>query len=352
MEAKNIEEYLVGEQTTLKEAMARINTNGFGFVVIVDDQRKLLGVLTDGDIRRALLNGTGMDALIAPFYNTHPAYAVVDGKGEVVFPEGKHQNVKNMPLVDLHRKVVDVILESGSLQYSAKPNSVVIMAGGIGKRLMPLTKETPKPMLKIGAKPILRIIIEKFKQYGFSDFLISVNYKAEQIIDYFGDGSDLGVTIDYIREEKKLGTAGAISLIKRKMEHPFFVVNGDVLTNLNYARMMDQHIRHGAFATMGLREYDIQIPYGVINTDGDQIVSIEEKPTLSYHINGGIYILDPACIPLLRSDEYMDMPDLFQEVIRQERKVFPYIIREYWIDVGRPEDLRRAETENELIMGF
>ena len=219
------------------------------------------------------------------------------------------------------------------------------MAGGLGTRLRPLTQDTPKPLLKVGDKPILQTIIESFAKYGFEDIVISVNYKSHMIKDYFGDGSQFGVKISYIDEDKRLGTAGALSLLNDKPKEPFFVMNGDLLTNVNFEKFLDFHTFENSIASMAIREHEFQIPYGVIQTNGAKITDIKEKPIQKFFVNSGIYILSPQTLDYIPKDEFFDMPTLFNKLIEDNKNVLSFPIHEYWLDIGRMEELQKAQSE-------
>ncbi|MCI7477621.1 MAG: alcohol dehydrogenase, partial [Selenomonadales bacterium] len=226
-----------------------------------------------------------------------------------------------------------------------KKNKVLLMAGGLGMRLRPLTENCPKPLLRIGDKPILQIIMESFVKEGFLDFYISVNYKSEMIEEYFGNGEHFGVNISYIHEPKRLGTAGAVGLIPDVIDEPIIVMNGDLLTNVNFSQLLAFHNNNNAVATMCGREYKIQVPFGVINYDNWEIKSLEEKPMLTNFVNAGIYVLNPDVVKAVKKDEYLDMPDLFTQLISENKKVLVFPLRESWLDIGRMEDFERARQE-------
>jgi NDP-sugar pyrophosphorylase family protein len=231
------------------------------------------------------------------------------------------------------------------LKQPTKPNKVVLMVGGLGTRLRPLTEHTPKPMLKVGNRPILETIILNFKKYGFTNIVLCVSYKSEIIEEYFKDGSEFGVNIEYIHENKRMGTAGALSLVRGQLTEPFFVMNGDLLTNINFERMMEYHESHKSIATMGVREYDFQVPYGVVNVDGEDILSIDEKPIHKFFVSGGVYVLSPKTLDFIPDDEFYDMPTLFEKVIAEKLKSVSFPIREYWLDIGRMEEFEKANNE-------
>ena len=219
------------------------------------------------------------------------------------------------------------------------------MVGGLGARLKPLTENIPKPMLNVGGQPILKTILKGFVDNGFTNITMCLGYMSNVIEDYFKDGSDFGANIKYIVEERRMGTAGALSLIKEKIDKPFFVMNGDLITNINYEQMLDFHEEQNSKATMCVREYDIQVPYGVVNVINEDIVSIEEKPIHSFFINAGVYLLDPECINLIPKDEFYDMPSLFEKMILTDKKTISFPLKEYWLDIGRMSDYERANLE-------
>ncbi|MEM7645935.1 MAG: nucleotidyltransferase family protein, partial [Pseudomonadota bacterium] len=249
-------------------------------------------------------------------------------------------DILQLPLVDEDSCVVDLLIKD-SMERSRYPHWIVLMAGGLGSRLGALTKDTPKPMLKLGEKPILERIISKLKDSGFDQFLISVNYKAEVIKDYFGDGEKWGVKIKYLHEKKRLGTAGCLSLAKEVLNGPFIVMNGDVISNINLGSLVEFHEKSKAHATLCVREYELVVPYGVVISDGPRFVDIKEKPSHRFHINAGIYMLNPTCLDHVPVDEYFDMTSLFKNIRDQNVNIFP--IHEKWIDVGKVDDFRRAQ---------
>jgi dTDP-glucose pyrophosphorylase len=341
----NISKLIVSIDATIKDAMEVIDKNSQQIALVVDSQTKLIGTITDGDIRRAILKGYSLNNPISDITNRHPTVGYFNQSKDEVLSLALQKRLKHIPIVDENGVVISLELIEDFLKTKSKPNRVVLMAGGLGVRLRPLTENTPKPMLKIGDKPILQTIIENFVKYGFNHFYISVNYKSHQIKEYFGDGSRFGANIEYIDETKRLGTAGAISLIKDRLKEPFFVMNGDLLTNLNFDYMLNYHLASSASATMAVREYDFQIPYGVINTDNNKILSIEEKPIQKFFINSGIYLLNPEIIENIPLDTFFDMPDLFNLLIKNGENVLSFQIREYWLDIGKMQDFERATIE-------
>jgi NDP-sugar pyrophosphorylase family protein len=219
------------------------------------------------------------------------------------------------------------------------------MVGGLGTRLRPLTENIPKPMLKVGDKPILQTIVEKFAEYGYTNIIMCVNYKSHIIQDFFGDGKEFGVNIEYIFEEQRMGTAGALSLLIEKPSEPFFVMNGDLLTNVNFEHLHNYHIATNSIATMCVREYDFQVPYGVVNIKDSKIVSIEEKPIHKFFVSAGIYMLSSEVLNYIPKNEFFDMPTLFEKLISLNKNTVSFPLREYWLDIGRMEEYKKANDE-------
>jgi len=253
--------------------------------------------------------------------------------------------IGQIPIVDDEKKVIDLFILNDELSNKQYENNIVLMVGGLGTRLRPLTNTIPKPMLEVGGRPILETIVNNFVNSGFSNITMCLGYKPDVIQDYFKDGSDFGANIDYIVENKRMGTAGALTLIKKEFNKPFFVMNGDLLTNINFEKMLDFHIEHKSMATMCVREYDIEVPYGVVNVNNENIVSIEEKPIHRFFVNAGIYLLEPDCIGLIPDNKFYDMPRLFDELLAIKEKIVSFPLQEYWLDIGRMSDYKKANAE-------
>lgn len=323
-----------------EEALKVLDSGGVGFLAVVDDNEKLFGILTDGDVRRAILNKKNK---LEDAVNKAPVTlnAKASRKQAVQYLKSIHR--RHLPIVDDENNLVDVLVLD-DLEFNAKPNKIVVMAGGYGTRLGNLTKDVPKPMLPLGNKPVLEHIIGHCCDNGFNNICISVNYKSEVIKSYFKDGANFGASITYIEEKQKLGTAGSLSLIDN-LNEPFVVVNGDVLTTLDISDLLECHVKGGAFATMCVKEINYDIPYGVINMDEtmQRIVSIQEKPTNKVHINAGIYILNPEVVNFIPDKQYIDMTTLFQVLMKNHKIVQPYLINDYWLDIGAPRDYDLAK---------
>jgi len=341
---KSYKNILLKPSSTIKEALIIIDSGAMGIALVVDEN-DFLGTLTDGDIRRGLLNNLTLSDSIESIIFRTPTVCNISDSREKILEIALKKELYNIPIVDDFGKLVGIEGVDTLLRIDSKPNKVVLMVGGLGTRLRPLTENTPKPMLTVGDKPILETIILNFKKYGFLNIILSVSYKAEVIEAYFGNGEKFGVNIEYIYEDKRMGTAGALSLMREQLTAPFFVMNGDLLTNLNFESMMDYHVKNEALATMGVREYDFQVPYGVVNVDGKEILSIEEKPTQHFFVSGGVYILESEVLKLIPNDNYYDMPTLFEKMIEKKMKSISFPIREYWMDIGRLEEFKKANDE-------
>jgi len=341
---KNYQNILLNVNSTIREALEIIDSGAMKIALVLSKENYLLGTLSDGDIRRGLLKGLSLDDNIESIVFKNPTVCGINDTKEEILKIAVAKKLYCIPIVDENGVLVGIEEVDDILKPANFSNRVVLMAGGLGTRLRPLTDEMPKPLLQIGDKPILETIINGFAKYGFTNIILSVSYKAAMIEDYFGDGSKFGVNIEYVHEEKRMGTAGALSLMKEKLNEPFFVMNGDLLTNVNFEHMLEYHLSKNAIATMGVREYDFQVPYGVVNVDGHQILSIEEKPVHSFFVSGGVYILSPNVLEMI-PDAYYDMPSLFDSLIEKKKKSISFPIKEYWLDIGQMSDFHRANAE-------
>lgn len=347
----NYNKILISPQATIRRALEVIDLGAMKIALVIDKNKKLLGTLTDGDVRRAILGGMGLDDLIETIYFRTPTTCGINDSKEKVLQLAVAHKQSQIPVVDSDGRIVGLAEIDELLRPTQRTNKIVLMAGGLGTRLRPLTDTTPKPMLHVGNKPILETIIENFSKYGYTDIVLSVGYKSHIIEEYFGDGSILGVKIQYIHEIKRMGTAGALTLLRDELTEPFFVMNGDLLTNINFQRMHDYHLMHDADATMAVREYDFQVPYGVVNVDESRIVSIEEKPIHKFFVSAGIYMLSPQMLEHVPDDEFYDMPTLFEKLIAAKNNAISFPIREYWLDIGRMSDFERANNEYSGVFG-
>lgn len=344
----NFMELLIDEKVTIKEVLQKLDLNSKGTVIVVGEGNKLLGTVTDGDIRRALLRGMTIDENITSVYKKDCFYFT---QGEYCEDEAKkifnNYQIRLIPIVDKNMIVQGALdnREFHVLREHDEETPVLIMAGGIGSRLKPLTDDIPKPMLKVGNKPILQTIVEQFRNMGYRNFLISVNYKANVIEDYFKDGKEFGVNITYIRETKRLGTAGAIKLAEKYLNKPFFVINGDILTSVNFNNMIDFHKKNEFTITIGSRIFELQVPYGVLNMDELSVSSLVEKPVYTYFVSGGVYVLNPSVTKFIPEDEYFDITQLIDTLLKSNANVGSFPIHEYWMDIGKLEDYHKANQD-------
>ncbi len=336
---------LLGPCATIRQALAIIDSGAMKIALVADENERLLGTLTDGDIRRAILSGNGLDDTIESTYCRSPTTCGINDPKEKILQLAVAHRLYQIPVVDTEGRIAGIAEVDELLQPAHRTNKVVIMAGGLGTRLSPLTDTTPKPMLHVGNKPILETIIENFAKYGYSEIILSVSYKSHMIEEYFGSGKSFGVNIEYVHELKRMGTAGALSLVRERLDEPFFVMNGDLLTNINFEHLHDYHVAHAAAATMAVREYDFQVPYGVVNVHEGRILSIEEKPIHKFFVSAGIYMLSPEVLPEVPEGEFFDMPTLFQNLIAKGVNTASFPIREYWLDIGRLSDYEKANDE-------
>ncbi|MCG9632614.1 nucleotidyltransferase family protein [Vibrio sp. Isolate30] len=338
---------LIKPDNTIRDALEIINNEALRVVLVVNEEQELLGVVTDGDIRRGLLNNLPLTEPVSEVMNTNPTTALEGSSREELIELMESRGILSIPLLDASDKVVGLETLHGALHQPKHHNPVFIMAGGFGTRLKPLTDTCPKPMLHIGNKPILETVIRSFIKAGFVNFYISTHYMPEQIQAHFGDGSEMGVNITYVHEEQPLGTGGALGLLPKDLpkDLPLIMMNGDVLTKVDFQRLLDFHVDNGADATMCVREYDYQIPYGVINGEGNKITSMVEKPVQRFFVNAGIYVVSPEVIASVPKNHRVDMPTLLEEHMNERDNVLMFPIHEYWLDIGRMDDFNRAQAD-------
>ena len=341
----NWRDALVSSSTTLRQTIEAITEGSLQIALVVDSDNKLLGTVTDGDIRKAILAGKDLSIPAAEAMRREPITSAAKTPRAAILKLMREKRIHQMPLLDELGRVVDVLTVDDMIGALQKPNAVLIMAGGLGTRLHPLTQDTPKPMLKVGGKPILETIIQSFVDQGFINFFVSINYKAEIISDYFGDGSKYGVTITYLTEKMRLGTAGGLSLLPKNIHAPVIVMNGDLLTRISVDALLDFHERENAIATMVVREDHYQIPYGVVQVDGTQIIGVEEKPTQRNLVNAGIYVISKLGLENIPKDTFYDMPTHFAKLSADGHRTAAFPLHEYWVDIGRLDELERAQRE-------
>lgn len=343
-----MKKYIVKRTSNLMEVIKCINDNPEKVALAIDEDERLVGIVTDGDIRRALIDGAQSKDPISKYMSSDPIYIEENAKMDLQRYMIK-KNIRHLPVVDSERKILRLEFLHSLVKMKKEDNWVFLFAGGLGERLQPLTNDLPKPLIKVGNKPILEDILNSFQDEGFNKFFISVNYKSEMIEEYFGDGGKIGCKIEYIKESKSLGTAGSIANIPREITKPMIVMNGDILTKLSFTALLDFHNDSNSDFTTCIRQIELSIPFGVVKAEEQKLISIVEKPSQKYNINAGIYILNPSVISYLQKDQKIDMPELLNLLINKKKNVSVFPIHEYWIDIGRKGDLKQAEIDHRVI---
>ena len=342
---KHLKDILITPSTPTLKAIQIIDASQEKIALVVDKEGRLVGTVTDGDVRRGILRGLSVSQPVSRIMNDQPRSARMSDDKSEMLERMKKEQVLQMPILDAKGRVVTLEVMEELQRSTTRANWVVLMVGGLGTRLRPLTEHRPKPLLNVGKKPILETILENFIEHGFRKFYMSVLYKNEMVREHFKDGSRWQADIRYLHEEKKLGTAGALSLLPETPKEPLFVMNGDLLTKVNFTQLLDFHRENDSDATMCVREYDFQVPYGVVRLEKHHIRSIDEKPIHRFFINAGIYVLEPKLLKLIPKNKTFDMPDLFQKVIAKKGQTAAFPIREYWLDIGQIDDLERANGD-------
>lgn len=346
---KNWNDVLISSNTPIFEAIEIIDEVASQIALVVDENKRLLGTVTDGDIRRGILKRVSLDSPVHRIMHETPVVAKLNDGREKILALMSQKKLRHIPVLDEVGCVVGIETIDELIDLKTRDNVVVLMAGGLGRRLQPLTNDCPKPLLKIGNKPILETIIKNFVGYGFRRFYISINYKAEMVKEYFKDGSRWGVEICYIHEDKPMGTAGCLGLLPEKLLEPLLVMNGDLLTNVNFQSLLEFHSESKAQATICVREYDFKVPYGVVKVDKNRLVGIDEKPMHKFFVNAGIYVLEPEILDLIPRGSFYDMPTLYERLIKLNYETIVFPIREYWLDIGYVDDLEKAKGDYKKI---
>lgn len=337
---------LISPDSSILEALEIINKEALRVALVVNDHNRLLGVITDGDIRRGLLKNLPLTAEVRYVMNDRPITATSGVSKKELTNVMSANGILSIPIVD-DGIIVGLETISSVVAKTKYDNPVFIMAGGFGTRLKPLTDNCPKPMLKVGDKPILETVVRSFIKAGFTNFYISTHFLPEVIHQHFGDGSAFNAKITYIHEETPLGTGGALGLLPESLSEslPLIMINGDVLTNIDFQRLLAFHNDNNADATICVREYDYQIPYGVITGDGNKIISMVEKPVHHFFVNAGIYVVSPSIFKSVPKNHRIDMPTLLEQVMGKNKDVLMFPIHEYWLDIGRMDDFKRAQAD-------
>jgi len=337
---------IVKINTPIKIAIERLNKVGIKIALVLDENFRLLGTISDGDFRRGMLSGLTLEDTVEKIMNKNPR-TVNEGTSRLeILKLMNDTKILQIPIVDRNNFVIGLHLWDDISVQAKYSNIMVIMAGGKGSRLHPQTENRPKPMLLVAGVPILEHIIKRARSQGFNHFIIAINYLGQIIEDYFKDGHKFGVKIEYLHEDVPLGTAGALSLLSHKPEGAFIVTNGDVITDINYSDFLEYHTVQNAAATVAVHTHEFQIPYGVVQINGLEVESYEEKPIVSSLINAGVYALDPDILDLITEPKFRDMPELLDISRDLKKKVIVYPLHESWIDIGRPIDLEIANKNN------
>lgn len=341
----NWQKVVIEPLVSIKEALRVIDKEALRVALVVDNN-KLIGMVTDGDIRRGILQGVELSAPVSEIMNTNPVSANDSLSSHDLKVLMQSRKILSLPIVNDDKQLVGLKTLYDTLVIEKRENPVFIMAGGFGTRLRPLTDNCPKPMLQVGDKPMLETLINNFKNHGFYKFYISTHYLPEVIMDYFGNGDNFDVEITYVHEETPLGTGGALSLLPDDLpKEPLIMINGDILTNVDFSKVLDFHVKKASDATMCVRDYEVKIPFGVIEGEGHQITGMVEKPTYRYFVNAGIYVISHNIINSLPKNQHLDMPSLFEIKQKEGLKTLKFPIHEYWLDVGRHDDFQKAQVD-------
>ena len=330
---------------SLTEALAVLDRSGSQICLVADSDDRLMGVLTDGDFRRLILGKTEMEQQVGLFVNRGFVFVREGSSRDSMLRLFKDSKVHQVPVLDSLGRVVDLFTIDDVLMPPRRSNHVVIMAGGMGTRLGKLTEEVPKPMLPVGGQPILEVVLGRLRSQGFLTVTLCVGYLKDRIISHFGDGEKFGMSIDYVEEEIPRGTAGSLAHLPRVLQEPFVVMNADLITNTDLGFAVDEHASSGADLSILTRPHEYTVPFGVVEHVDGRIVEIREKPTMMVEVSMGMYILNPSVLSLVPADSTFDMPELISAAIGAGLHCAPVEVSDYWIDIGRVEELERARFD-------
>ena len=345
IKSENWKKTLLSSDATIKEAIENLSGSSMQIIMIISKDNHLIGTVTDGDIRRGMLKNIQLTDKISSIMNSDPLVASPDMSGSFILQLMQSNSFNAIPIVDELKSIKGLHLLNEIIGPQSRPNEMVIMAGGKGTRLLPKTEDCPKPLLPLNGKPMLEHILIRAKEQGFRKFILSINYLGEMIEDYFSNGSKWDINIDYIREKSPLGTAGSLSVLKGKLKYPTLVTNADVISDIGYGKLLDYHVEHqNSIATMSVRLHKFQHPFGVVNTDGLNIVGFEEKPVINLNINAGVYVLEPETFNFLEDGEFCDMPSLFMRLKENNMNTIVYPIHETWHDIVHLEEYTNANS--------
>jgi dTDP-glucose pyrophosphorylase/predicted transcriptional regulator len=342
--SQRIDKVVIPPTASIAEAIARLDKAGTGALILCSRGRELSGLLTDGDIRRAILRGISLETPCETISSAKPMTALHSISPEEALQLMNQHDINHLPVVDSEGNIVEFLLRRDLVTEKQLGLSAVIMAGGFGKRLLPLTEQVPKPMLPVGDRPLLELTIQKLRGSGIRQVNLTTHYLPERISDHFGNGEDFGVKLEYFREDHPLGTAGGLKLLDRP-DGPLLVMNGDILTGVSFQEMFDYHRKHAAEITVGVRKYEVKVPFGVVECEDVRVKQLQEKPSLNFFINAGMYLLEPSAWDLIPEGRHFDMTDLIQQLLDMGRPVVSFPIMEYWLDIGQPSDYERAQDD-------
>jgi dTDP-glucose pyrophosphorylase/CBS domain-containing protein len=351
MFTKDLRRICISPDTTILESARTMERNRFGLCLVVDNQDCLIGTVNDGDVRRAILNESPLGDAVSRLLDwkkgtpyEKPTVAPIGRTNEHYLMVLRKESMVHLPLVDEEGKLKDLVRMIDLVPDRTLPVQAVIMAGGKGTRMMPLTEDLPKPMLPLGERPLLELIVGKLRSAGIARVNVTTHYKPDTIQGHFGDGADFGVELNYVSEKSPLGTAGALNLLEASDE-PILVVNGDILTDVDFQSMLAYHHEHRADMTIAVREFDFEVPYGVVKTQGSRVIALEEKPSLSFFVNAGMYLLEPEMCRYIPEGKAFDMTDLIQMLLHNGKSIVSFPVYEYWIDIGQVSDYEKARRD-------
>lgn len=337
MKNLNLKKYLISSRANIKQTIIQINKFGLKLVCVVEKNNRLIGTVSDGDVRRGLIKNLTLENSIKKIMNKNPKFIKQKSKvlqASKIFSKFK---VQAIPVLDKNGLLIDIVTEDQNNNFE---NVIYIVAGGRGKRMMPLTKLTPKPLLEYSGTPLLESILIKFKSQGFKNIVLSINYLGNKIEEYFKNGESLGLNIRYIKETKEMGTAGSLAELNEfHNKLPVIMSNADLITNLDFKNFLNYHLKNNSDLTIASKKHNYQNPFGVITSKGKKIINIHEKPIHTFNVNAGVYILDYKLINLVKKKQYLDMPNFIQHLIKIKKKISLFPLHEIWKDVGIPEDL-------------
>ena len=343
----NWKDSVLSDESTVREVIENLNKTGSRIVLVVDHELVLVGVVVDGDIRRGMLRGITLDDCVLNIVNRNPDVLSSDSSRSDALSLMTQYGVSHLPVVDDDQKLCGLHSLVENEKAPMKQNLVVIMAGGFGRRLLPYTESMAKPMVKVGGKPILEYLIDNIRSCGFERVVIAVHYMAHSVEEYFGDGRDFGIQIEYLREIEPMGTAGALSLLNKSISSPILVSNADLLSTIDFSALLDFHLSTGTDATMAVRNHELQNPFGVVEIDDGNVVQIIEKPKVVSKVSSGVYAINPSILKLLNSNENLDMPALLNRAISRSLKIGAFLVHEDWADIATESDLRAARAKVE-----